>query len=167
MKHEERRRSTFRSSNLLLPTKFDPLDVCIRRCRTLQHWLLTEPSFRLHCHNTGVKLFSFINLEVVTLTVDIRGGRDKWGNIHLHTEKHPLTHFFWSQLPVSSLLFYNWCTMKRLSLVEAQGVENWTMCNLPLFLPSGVVRWTGARLRQHLYLTMWVFSVPLFVLRTF
>lgn len=55
--------------------------------------------------------------------------------------------------------------MKRLSLVEAQCVENRTMCSLTLFLPSGVVRGTGARLRQHLYLTVWVFSVPLFVLR--
>lgn len=55
--------------------------------------------------------------------------------------------------------------MKRLSLVEAQRVENRTMCSLTLLLPSGTARWAGAGLRQHLYLTVWVFSVPLFVLR--
>lgn len=46
----------------------------------------------LLCHYTEAKLFTSRQLEVITLTVDIRGGGDKWADIHLHGEKNIRVH---------------------------------------------------------------------------
>lgn len=40
--------------------------------------------------HTGAKLFTSINSDVISLTVDIRGGRDKWSkHSSSRREKHP------------------------------------------------------------------------------
>lgn len=146
--------STYR--NLIqTPTMFDSQDVWTHQ--SLQ---------KLHSNDTGAKLSASINSEVITLSVDIRRGRDKCANINFREEKkHPhSTHLSCYSLLLawvfqgSFITVGPWCTVDCLSLIKGHSIATEQCTTLNNSLHQGLwcdsVSVQERGWGQHLYLTL-------------